>query len=91
MPCLILDFDAAADAELLQERVRERAARGADASEADEAALAAQMRSAEPLGADEESAVVRCRPLPQAARAGGGEHQADWSALLQRLAAEAER
>lgn len=31
------------------------------------ATLAAQMRSAEPLGADEEGPVVRCRPLPQAA------------------------
>jgi uncharacterized protein len=84
VPCLMLDFDG--DAELLRERVRERAGRGADASDADEAVLAAQMRSAEPLGADELGDAVRCRPLPPAARAGDGEPQADWSALLQRLA-----
>lgn len=86
--CLILDFDA--DAQVLRERVRERADRGGDASEADEAVLAAQMRSDEPLGADELGEVVRCRPLPQAAQSGDGEPQADWSALLQRLP-EAER
>ena len=86
VPFFILDFEA--DAELLRERVRARAARGADASEADEAVLAAQMRSAEPLRADELGAVVRCRPLPP--QAGSGEPQADWSALRRRLA-EAER
>jgi predicted kinase len=86
--CLILDFHA--EAEVLRERVRERADRGGDASEADEAVLAAQMRSDEPLGGDELGEVVRCRPLPQAAQSGDGEPQADWSALLQRLP-EAER
>jgi hypothetical protein len=73
---------------LLRERVRARAARGADASEADEAVLAAQMRSAEPLRADELGAVVRGRPLPPQAES--GEPQADWSALRQRLT-ESER
>jgi uncharacterized protein len=86
VPFFILDFEA--DAELLRERVRARAARGADASEADEAVLAAQMRSAEPLRADELGAVVRGRPLPPQAES--GEPQADWSALRQRLT-ESER
>ncbi len=77
-PCLILDFDA--KPELLRQRLRERAARGDDASEADEAVLAAQMQSAQPVQADEEGAVHRCRP---------GDHagQVDWQPLLERLAA----
>jgi aminoglycoside phosphotransferase family enzyme/predicted kinase len=72
VPCLILDFDA--DAQVLRQRVRERAAGGVDASEADEAVLAAQMRTAEPLQADELGAVFRCPP------------QAGWAPLLERLA-----
>ena len=87
VPLLILDFDAAA--EVLRERVRARAASGADPSEADEAVLAEQMRSAEPLRRDELGGVVRCRLLDEATRSPDREVQADWSALLQRLEAAA--
>ena len=84
MPCLILDFDA--EAGLLRERLRQRAARGAEASEADASVLEAQMRSAQPLGADEMDDVFRCQPLAWTAPGADGEPRADWSALLQRLA-----
>ncbi len=83
VPLLVLDFDA--DVEVLRQRVRQRAAEAADASEADEAVLAAQMRSAEPLQADELGAVFQCRPLPESARSVDGEVQADWAPLLERL------
>jgi aminoglycoside phosphotransferase family enzyme/predicted kinase len=77
---VILDFEAAP--EMLRERVRQRAARGNDASDADLRVLEAQLRTVEPLGADEQAAVFRCRP----ADAGEvGEPHADWSALLRSL------
>jgi hypothetical protein len=73
---LILDFDAEPD--VLRERVRQRAARGDDASEADLQVLAAQLQTAEPLEADELPAVFRCGP---ATPDGDGEMRADWSQL----------
>jgi uncharacterized protein len=82
VPCIVLDFDA--DATLLRERVRQRATRGGDASEANEAVLAAQMRSAEALQPDELAAVFRCRPLAPSAE---GAPQADWAPLLERISA----
>ncbi len=82
---VILDF--AADPAVLLERVRQRAARGNDASDADEAVLAAQLRSAEALAADELPDVFRCPPARNTAfSTDQGEIAADWSALLQRLA-----
>lgn len=74
LPFVILDFNAGVDVDTLRGRVRARAARGGDASEADEAVLEAQMRSAEPLGLDEQAWV-----LPNAV-------SSDWTALAQRLA-----
>ncbi|MDP2005619.1 MAG: AAA family ATPase [Rubrivivax sp.] len=55
LPFVLLDFPAAP--ELLRQRLRERAARGGDASEADLQVLEAQLRTAEPLQADELAAV----------------------------------
>lgn len=73
--CAVLDFDASTA--LLRQRLRERAARGADASDADEAVLAAQMRTAEPLQDDESMPVFRRGPA-----------DAGWAPLLQWLAGE---
>ena len=73
---VILDFTV--DEAVLRERVRQRAARADDASEADLAVLAAQLRDAEPLGADERAVVLECRSLSVLA---DGTPQADWSAL----------
>jgi hypothetical protein len=55
---VILDFDV--DEQTLRERVRERAARSDDASDADLQVLEDQLRNAEPLGADEQAAAIRC-------------------------------
>ena len=81
--CVILDF--AADEGVLRERLRKRAALGADPSDADEAVLSAQMRTAEPLQADEADCVFRCRPLDREA---SGDVQADWTSLLVQLAGD---
>jgi aminoglycoside phosphotransferase family enzyme/predicted kinase len=81
VPCVILDFDA--DPEVLHGRLRLRAARGGDASEADAQVLAAQIRTAEPLQHDEAGAVFRCRPLPDGA---DNNPRADWAPLLAWLA-----
>ncbi|MCW5657280.1 MAG: AAA family ATPase [Burkholderiaceae bacterium] len=78
---VILDFDV--DAELLRQRVRQRAAAGGDPSDADEAVLAQQLRSAQPLQADERAAVHSCSA---AASAPDGAARADWTPLLRRLA-----
>ena len=78
--CVILDFDAVA--EELRRRLRDRAARGADASDADEAVLARQMQTAQPLAADEAPLVFRCR----AAASSDEPAEADWAPLLQWLA-----
>jgi uncharacterized protein len=77
---VILDFDVGAD--LLRQRVRQRAANGADPSDADESVLAQQMRTAQPLRADELAAVFPCgaaASAPEPARA-------DWTSLLKQLA-----
>ncbi len=58
---IILDFDV--DPATLRERVRQRRARGADASDADLPVLEAQLRSAEPLAADEAAEVLSCVPM----------------------------
>jgi len=81
--CVILDF--AADEGVLRERLRKRADLGVDPSDADEAVLSAQMRTAEPLQADETDCVFRCRPL---AREASGDVQADWTPLLMQLAGD---
>jgi hypothetical protein len=52
-------LDCGADPQTLRARVRARAARGDDASDADLQVLAAQLRTAEPLAADELTEVVR--------------------------------
>ena len=80
---VILDFDV--DAELLRQRVRQRAARGVDPSDADEAVLAQQMRDAQPLRADELAAVFPCGV---AASAPDGASHADWTPLLNRLSGD---
>jgi hypothetical protein len=81
VPCVILHFDAA-PAEL-RERVRRRAARASDASEADEAVLARQLQTQEPLAADEVSTVHAVRTLPPVRP--GAVPGADWSDLVARL------
>jgi aminoglycoside phosphotransferase family enzyme/predicted kinase len=81
---VVLDF--AVDAELLRERVRQRSAREHDPSDADEAVLARQMQTAQPLRSDEQAAVFPCGALASAV---GGEAAADWTPLLIRLADDA--
>lgn len=80
VPFVVLRFEA--PAEVLRERVRARLARGDDASEADEAVLAAQQLALEPLQADELPETFEVRP-----RATGrdGASDVDWAALLARL------
>jgi aminoglycoside phosphotransferase family enzyme/predicted kinase len=80
VPWVILDFDA--EPAELRRRLRERQARGGDASEADAAVLAAQMQSADPLQADEMDAVFCCQA---ATGADAGPGQVDWAPLLARL------
>ena len=79
--CVLLDFEAEPD--VLRQRLRQRAARGSDASDADAAVLSAQMRIAEPLQQDEGVPVWRCGPAVPSAEGGV---QADWSPMLQWLA-----
>jgi hypothetical protein len=57
VPCLLLHCDAPRD--VLRQRVRERAQRGADASEADEAVLERLARLVEPLAGDELAHTIR--------------------------------
>lgn len=56
VPCVLLHCDA--PPELLRQRVRERARRGGDASEADEAVLQHLSAQAEPLAADETALAI---------------------------------
>jgi aminoglycoside phosphotransferase family enzyme/predicted kinase len=81
---VVLDFPAAPA--LLRQRLRERAARGGDASEADEQVLELQLRTAEPLRPDEQTDVFAVTPstapgLPPLTAAA-------WQPLLERLRAD---
>lgn len=78
---VILDFDV--DAALLRQRVRARSARGDDPSDADEAVLDMQLRSAEPLHGEELGAVFPCGQLASAADPA----RVSWERLLARLSA----
>jgi len=81
-PFVILDFEL--DVTSLRRRIVERSARGGDASDADLAVLAAQMRDAQVLGEDERPAALACR-------AGLGREgtriELDWAELRRRLPA----
>ncbi len=81
-PWLILDFDAEPDVLRQRLRLRQRGARGDDASEADERILALQLHTAETLQPEERVRVYRCRPL---ASSPDGTPQADWGPLIDRL------
>ncbi len=72
-PCVVLAFEA--PPEVLRARVRERAARGGDASEADLAVLEAQLATREPPGPDEaaDTLIIATDPAPE------------WKELLPRL------
>ena len=76
--CRILHFEA--DPQVLRQRLRERAAEGRDASDADESVLALQLGRLEALQPDEAAGVFRC---PPATRAADGHLEADWTELLQ--------
>lgn len=80
--CVILDFQATPDT--LRQRVRQRALRGDDASEADLAVLEAQIAQAQPLRPHEQAAVFAVdaeAAFDPAAMAG------HWARLLETLAA----
>ncbi len=76
VPFVLLDFHV--DEALLRQRLRQRAANGGDASEANEAVLDAQLRRAEPLDAAEAAAAW---PVAQ---------QPDWGPLVGWLRGEGE-
>jgi aminoglycoside phosphotransferase family enzyme/predicted kinase len=80
--CIVLDFDA--DTDVLRRRLRDRAAAGSDASDADEAVLASQIRTAEPLQADEGTLVFHCRPKASSLDPAA---PVDWAPVLQWLQA----
>ena len=79
---VILDFEV--DPDVLRQRLRRRNARDDDPSDADDAVLDAQLRTAQPLQPDELAAVFRCGPMASAPQA---ELQPDWTPLLARLSA----
>lgn len=79
VPFFIVRFSA--PAEVLRERVRRRAALGHDASEADEAVLAAQMQALEPLQEDELALTFEAQ-----AGAAAEPPAVDWTPLLARFA-----
>jgi predicted kinase len=84
IPFLIVAFTAAEAA--LRERVARRAREGGDASDADVAVLAHQMRELEPLAPDEQACAVAWDAGAPLARA----REPDaWRAVLERLAAPA--
>lgn len=83
--CVMLDFEAGV--EELRRRLRDRAARGADASDADEAVLAHQMQLAQPLADDETPLVFGCTTTASGAEPA----QADWTDLLKWLAANVQQ
>jgi predicted kinase len=78
--CVLIDFEAGADT--LRDRVRRRARRGDDASDADLAVLEDQLARAQPLRSDEAAEAFRFdaeAPFDAAAM------PARWAPLLQRL------
>jgi aminoglycoside phosphotransferase family enzyme/predicted kinase len=75
---VILDFHV--EPAELRRRLRLRAARGDDPSDADEGVLAEQMRQAEPLQADEREDTFECRENGTAAKP-----SVDWQPLLVQL------
>ncbi len=77
---LILDFQAGEP--LLRQRVRERAERGDDASEADLAVLEHQLATVEALSDAERS---QAQVIDVEATAAAGPRGDPWSAVLQRL------
>jgi len=80
VPLFIARF--AAEPEVLRARVRERAALGTDASEADESVLSAQVQALEPLQADELEVTFEARAsIGQP----GETAQVDWAPLLARI------
>lgn len=85
LACRFAIVDFAAPAELLRARVRQRQDAGSDVSEADVAVLERQLRSAEPLAAEELADLVRydaTRPL------GAADTDAAWAGLNRRLRAK---
>ncbi len=77
VPFVILDFDL--DRDGLRERVRARASRGGDASEADLAVLESQFERAQPLGDDERADTIACAGAAPADR---------WAGLARRIGAD---
>jgi uncharacterized protein len=79
VPRVILDFEV--DAAVLRQRLRLRAARADDPSDADEFVLSQQMQLAEPLQEPESAEVFPCAPRGRAASP-----SVDWQPLLAKLA-----
>jgi predicted kinase len=79
---LVLDFNAVCDPDQLRQRLRERAVRGDDASEADTEVLEAQLHSSEPLERDERTWAWQ---VPPARRGSDNRLHVDWSTLRRRL------
>ena len=79
---LVLDFSVASDPAQLRQRVRERAVRGDDASEADTDVLEAQLHCSEPLDRDEQTWAWQ---VPPALRGTDDRLHVDWSTLRRRL------
>jgi predicted kinase len=79
---LVLDFNAVCDPDQMRQRLRERAVRGDDASEADTEVLEAQLHSSEPLERDERTWAWQ---VPPARRGSDNRLHVDWSTLRRRL------
>lgn len=83
LPFVVLDFPA--PPALLRQRLRERSARGGDASEADLQVLDLQLRTAEPLRPDEAADVYTVAPFTAPGRPCST--AGTWRPLLERLRA----
>jgi aminoglycoside phosphotransferase family enzyme/gluconate kinase len=83
VPFVIVSFEA--PAAVLLKRVKTRADRGADASDANAAVLGHQLRTAEPLGDDERQCTVR---IDATIAADALREPGPWRALLNRLGVE---
>ena len=77
---VILDFEV--DVETLRQRLRRRKSAGRDPSDADESVLNVQLRTSQPLQADERMAVFACG---SSASTPDEPVRADWMPLLRRL------